>query len=217
MKHPPVFRLLFLVPCLLAAPVATLLAGENLFKNPGFENGEEGWKLSIPTNVVDPEAKMTITPEAARSGEAGLAMSSSECIRYSVIGGRTKPLEPLVPGERFRISLWIRAGKDFVQRPNTVGFCVRVSMGAQREDNPVEPMYFGLENHAVRGNAWQKDIEVPQTWTKISFVFEILKEVEIRYVDIAFMVAEASGTLYLDDVSLERVPETTPLTPLFSK
>ncbi len=210
-------RVTTLFSLLLAATTLPLSAGENFFKNPGFENGDEGWRVAVPTNFSDKEVAITVCPEAAKSGGNGLAMSSAECIRYAAIGGVQKTLYPLIPGERFCVSAWVRAGNDFTQRPNTVGFCIRVTTGTQRDGPGDPPIYFGFENHAARGNSWQRDIEVPKTWTKISSVFEIPQNQETKFVDITFQVAEASGTIYLDDVSLERVPETTPLTPLFSK
>ena len=189
-----------------------LHAGENIVVNPGLEDDIEGWTLYVPDVAADKNATMSVSPEAAHSGSNGLVMSCPESIRYSV-GPRSKGGNKASPGERFRVSAWVRAGKEFVQNPKTPGFYIRVTLHSA-PGVPVTGghLYFGLDNHASRGEPRLGTTEVPKTWTRISAIFEVPEETTTMNLNL--MVNDGAGDFYIDDLLLEKVPSTTPLTPL---
>ncbi len=195
---------------LLTSPF--LHAEENLLVNPGLEDDIEGWGIFLPEGSEDKDATMSVSPKAAHSGSNGMVMSCSESIRYAV-STRRKEGSKGSPGERFRVSVWVRAGKDFVQNPKTPGFYIRVTLHSA----PAVPVtsghqHFGLGDFASRGRPPLGTPEVPKTWTKIEATFEVPEETTSMSVDL--MVHEGSGDFYIDDFSLKKVPDSTPLTPL---
>jgi len=188
------------------------IVGKNLLENPGLEDGPEGWGLGPPA-AAKQGAALSVSSDAAHSGTNGLVISCPETIRYAVTVRSNEEGGKPSPGERFRVSAWVCAGKDFVQDPKTPGFYIRVTLhGGPGGTVAGGNLHFGLENHAARGKLWKVFTEVPTVWTQVSATFEVPEETTSMNLD--FFSHSGSGSLFLDDVSLEKVPVTAPLTPL---
>jgi len=108
------------------------MAGENLLVNPGFEDGLEGWRPSLPPAAVSKNPTIAVSADAAHSGAGGLVMTCNESVRYactpSFLAGWGSPQ----PGDRFNISVWVRAGGDFVQKSK--------KMRAQKQNDRIGPV-----------------------------------------------------------------------------
>jgi hypothetical protein len=216
MKPASFHPLLILGTSLLATFASPLLAADNLLVNPGFEDGSEGFSFFIPENEEATKPSFEVSKEAARSGAGGQRLTAEGIGRYGFSMKRSGEFKP-IPGDRYRVSAWVRPGPDFVQKANTPGFFIRVSMfKGTGGGEPKDFLYFGQQNLAARGTSTSLNANLePGTWTQISGVFEFPEDANNMYV--TFLLERGSGSLYVDDLSLTQVSETTPLTPLFSE
>jgi len=84
---------------LVFALAAIASAQSNLLKNPGFEDGDQFWKLG------DKEGMATITPEAAKKGKNGLRIVDKSAEQGSgVISERF----PVTPGQKVKLVFWAK-------------------------------------------------------------------------------------------------------------
>jgi len=209
--------------CLIFAAVSgfssPLFAAENLLANPGVEDELEGWKLAVPSDSEERGAMVEASLQAARTGKFGLLLNCPEAVRYSVYP-LEKKVQSLSPAERYCVSVWVRAGKEFVQSPNSPGFYIRVTLdSAPGVTIETGHLFFGLKPRGISGGLSGLrglGVElVPTKWTKVSAVFEIPSDTTSMTLN--FFVDRASGPLYLDDASLTRVGALEELTPLQSE
>lgn len=190
-------------------------AGENLVKNPGFESGPNDWKPYMSKDAEAKGAAISGDATVAHSGKASLRMFCPVDERYSA--GPSLSLGNIKPGERYKVSAWVRAGDDFVQKPGVPGFHIRATLFAEPgKDAPGGHYHFGPDGRALRnaGMHLLAGKTLPNVWTEIGGVFEI-PEGATR-LTLNLFVERGSGSVFIDDVSLVKVSETTPTTPLIN-
>jgi peptidoglycan/xylan/chitin deacetylase (PgdA/CDA1 family) len=191
--------------------VSAVPQGDNLLSNGGFEEGTKGWSIFAPPDAQGADAKIDATGDAPHEGGQAGAMSCSAPVRFAIVNF-VKGTN-FVPGDRMRISAWVKAGSDFQPQPGTPGFMVRVSMfndpsGSQGTSEGL--FYVGMSG-GVKGpdTSSFKDQEIPKDWTKVEGVFEVVPDTA-RMNACAF-IWKGTGTLFVDDFRLEAVDKSTPL------
>ncbi|MFA6960419.1 MAG: hypothetical protein WC205_06700 [Opitutaceae bacterium] len=215
----------FLLGALLTATCfiglrTTLTAGENLIRNAGFETDADQWGLYSGKDAEGAGAALAVSNEVAHSGVNSLKLSCPIIARYSA-GPMLGSAGVVKPGDRFRLSLWVRAGKDFVQKPGSHGFVVRATLRTpERVDSPEGNFYFTSPDHALRATydesrASLGTSSVSREWKPLTVVFEIPPGVQ--YLGLNLFVESGSGSLFIDDVVLTKVDASVAMTPLLSK
>jgi hypothetical protein len=214
----------FLLGALLTATcfigLSPLAAGENLIRNAGFETGSDQWGLYFGKDAEGAGAALAVSNEAARSGVNSLKLSCPIIARYSV-GPMLGAAGVVKPGERFRLSLWVRAGNDFVQKPGSHGFVVRATLRTpERVDFPEGNFYFTPPDRAILATYSENRSSlgtspVSREWKPLTVVFEIPPG--IQYLGLNLFVESGSGSLFIDDVVLTKVAASVATTPLLPK
>jgi hypothetical protein len=119
-----------------------------------------------------------------------------------------------------RVSAWIKAGEGFQAEPNTPGFVLRVTMFTDEKDEgggmaPAQDssFYLGLNGTAVRGQNTAPFVnqEIPSEWTKVEGVFETSSDA--TKMNVGIFIWKGTGSLLVDDVEVEAVPDSVPLSP----
>ncbi|WP_309383119.1 carbohydrate binding domain-containing protein [Cerasicoccus frondis] len=185
---------------------------ENLLYNGDFEDGEVSWSLFAPGDASVSGCDWSITLEESHNGTSSAALISPEPVRYGIVNYVKDHV--FMPGQRYRVTAWVKAGEDFQPNYDKPGFLLRVTMFSTVDgwDNATNGiLYLGVNDRLMRG----KDISVfdgqvmPTEWTKLEAVFEASPET--AKMNVSLFVWDASGSFYVDDVSLELVDESTPL------
>lgn len=185
---------------------------QNLLLNPGLEEGLKGWSAAVPGESRD-DSLASISTENPHSGVNSVKLSIPQSIRYNITPSRLDDAYSQQPGDRFRIRAWVRAGSDFVQDPTTPGFYVRITMlNGLKADIPNGLLFFGLDGRASHKLSALDITTVPKTWTEITGVFEVPADAAAVYLN--FFVNNGTGSIFIDDASIEKVPASTPLSPL---
>ena len=188
---------------------------QNLLSNGEFEPDVPGWSLVIPPESSEAECRFEMSQDKPPQGGLSGRLSSTSEVRFGIV---TRPkIGALVAGERFRVSAWVRADKDFVAKAGTPGFVLRVTLFSNpkgNEDTPGGHYYLGLGNRLTRGYSVSPLLEeaIPGVWTKIEAILEIPPETVT--LDVSLFVWFGSGALYVGNIVFEPVDDTTPLTPL---
>jgi hypothetical protein len=210
MNTPGLLRVVFLCS---AAGLASLPA-QNLLTNGDFENGTTGWGIFAPGEAQQSDPQLQAV-EGGREGQAG-QMSCSDPVRFGIANYLKKGT--FTPSQRLRVSAWIKAGEGFEAVPGTPGFVVRVSMFADGEEagggliGAQEGLFYvGLHGVTVRGAdvSSMNDQGVPTEWTKVEGVFETSPDTAVMNVSV--FIWSGSGKLLVDDVVIEPVDESVPL------
>ncbi|PTX99960.1 hypothetical protein DB346_19320 [Verrucomicrobia bacterium LW23] len=197
------------------AAAATPGMCENLLPNGDFEQGEFGWYIFAPQEVKDNCSYARSSDEPQEGSHCG-KLNSTVDARYAITNGPRNHV--CKPGDRYRVSAWVRAGQDFATGAKTPGFCMRVSLYSQMEgyvDSKAGHFMLGLGNKAYFGKSINPLVPadpVPPTWTKLEGIFELPEDVQ--KVGVAIFSWNGQGTLYVDDVQLEIVDKSSTLTPL---
>ncbi len=179
---------------------------ENLLTNGDFESGTKGWSLYDPVKSSAADCQFQVVADSPHEGSGTMELSSASPSRYAVL--QYLKGANFAPGQKYRVSAWVRAGEDFEAKAGTPGFVLRVSMFGPNFSN--SGMYFlGFGGMGGDSPAVLAGQEVPKTWTKIEGVFEMAANVE--KVNVCLLVDSGTGHVYVDDVAIERVPDATPL------
>lgn len=200
----------FLCLCLaLLCAAASGLQAQNLFANGDFEIGTKGWAPFVPDDSKPNDCKIEVSSENPHEGQS-LRLSCNGTSRFAattVIKGMD-----WVPGDRYRVSLWARAGDDFQPTPGTPGFMIRIGFYSDPTSwAPADGGNFHLTmgNQTSLGGAPTRAEELPKTWTKMEGVLEIPPNTAM--VNTAIFICKGTGSVYVDDLVLEKVDNTTPL------
>lgn len=189
------------------------MAAETLVANPGFEQGDKDWRLYMAKESEDKGVKIEANTTVFHSGQSCLRLFSVKDARYSA--GPRVSISNVKAGDRFRVSVWVRAGDDFVQNKSTPGFYVRLTQFAKPGKETIGAHYhFGLGKKVLL-NASASPLgtsHIPDTWQEVGGVVEV-SEGTTR-IGLNIFVERGSGSLYVDDVSLVRVSAETPCSPL---
>lgn len=179
---------------------------ENLLANGDFESGARGWSLYDTVKSSAAACQFQVVADSPHGGSGAMELSSASPSRYAAL--QYLKSANFAPGQKYRVSAWVRAGEDFEAKAGTPGFLLRVSMFGPNFSN--SGMYFlGFNGMGGDSAAVLAGQEVPKTWTKIEGVFEMAANVE--KVNVCLLVDSATGHVYVDDVSIERVADSTPV------
>jgi hypothetical protein len=190
---------------------------ENLVVNGGFEAGKSGWGHFVPGESKAVAVSWDISETDPHGGTVAAVMTNPQAARWSLNpAGRF----PVKPGEKYRITAWIRFGKDAKLDGTSPAAYVRMvftDAGQKDISDRRLHLHMGLSGDM----AWSTALamlnvsSLPTSWKKMEGVMEIPPGAEL--VGINLMVHGVSGTIYWDDVAFELVPASTPLTPAFDK
>lgn len=179
---------------------------ENLLTNGDFENGSRGWSLYDPVKSSSAACEFQVVADGVHGGGGALELSSAGPSRYAVL--QYLKSANFAAGQKYRVSAWVRAGDDFAASSNTPGFLLRVSMFGPGFSN--SGMYFlGFNGMGGESPSVLAGQEVPRTWTRIEGVCEMAENVE--KVNVCLLVDSGVGHIFVDDVSVERVADSTPV------
>lgn len=215
-------------PLLLAtaflAPIFAFAAapGVNLIPNPGFELGDSSWTSFVPGESKDKECTFTVSTVNPRSGKACGELKSADYARFSA-GPRAVESGPILAGERCRLTFWVRADTATLTR-SAPGFLVRMILwsedGKQLPDD--EALYVGvnglvtLQSMSRRMDLSGYSDRLPTKWTKVEAVFDVPEMLNLGSCKLGrpeFFAHYTLGSIFIDDVSLERVAPETPIKP----
>ncbi|WP_309398369.1 carbohydrate binding domain-containing protein [Cerasicoccus maritimus] len=196
----------------IAGLAASNCAAENLLYNGDFEDSETNWSLFAPGDASTVGCSWSVTTEDPHSGTCAAEMQSPEAVRYGIVNYVKDHV--FTPGQRYRVTAWVKAGDDFQPKFDSPGFLLRVTMfaterGWENATNGI--IYLGVDDAVVRGG----DVSVfegqtmPTKWTKLEAVFEASPDT--AKMNVSLFVWKGSGSFYVDDVSLELVEDSTPI------
>lgn len=210
----------FSLPIALIATLSavTVVRADNLVLNPGFESGKQEWVLFVPSEFQGTALEWDMVEESPHDGAVSMSMTSGEPARWAL--GSMKRI-PVAPGEKYRLSAWVRFGKGSELVGSAPAAYIRlVLQNAESQDisDPLLHIHIGLNGDVARSNALAKlhPTELPgEGWHKIEGIVAIPQETAT--VRINLFVEGVKGTVYWDDVSLELVPPETELSPVLGK
>jgi len=196
---------------LASLPEATC---QNILSNGNLENGTAGWVLYVAPDSVEKQCAFEVSKDDGRDGQT-VKMTSAEGARYAI--SCDAPGNAYIPGGRYRLTFWIRAGEDFSPVSGTPAVYARVSMFANKamSADPRNQIFdLGVDGRTAQGGdiASLVNPSIPAVWTKVEGVFEISPETQ--KLNVRIYVSKGSGTIHVDDVTLEPVDGGTSLTPL---
>ncbi|MEI8294411.1 MAG: hypothetical protein WCG66_10590 [bacterium] len=201
-------------PLLLSATVLLGLVphclARNLVANPGFEQMKVSWKTFEPEGVM---MDWGIDDSDPHSGGAAAIIKSTSPARWAL----SSELIGVYPGKRYRIESWVRVSPNSTVASGLPGFYMGAGfMDAYFESLSKQPphnrIFFGLPNGVVdwENRKLLQPEKMPEQWTKVSAVFEAPPDAKFMKTGITLHGFE--GDLFWDDVSVEEVDASTPLT-----
>lgn len=191
----------------------TLHSDDNLIPNPGFEDGPGGWSLYVSGQSETVPCRLEQVREGQKSGAAAGVMASDDFASFSicpdVYAGNAKALAAL-PGSRFKLSFWIRAGTDTGSNSRPAFF---VRFPLLKDWKKVGRLIFigANGNVVVREATGSLDIAeiasaLPTEWTHVEVEFQIPDDAEANQLGRPeFYARGVKGPIFLDDISLLRV------------
>lgn len=180
--------------------------------NPGFEDGfNTGWSLWVAPDSLANNCHQELCSENPHSGVACLKLSTDQISRFCI--GR-KETFTVQAAERYRISVWVRGNAEFA--PDSPGFLIRVRLQSQETPGAgagsIDLLHIDLNGKVTRNAVPATGIAIPAQWTRVSSVIEI--PTGTTKMDIGIFFWNATGSIYLDDFSLEKVDASTPLSEM---
>lgn len=201
-----IWKLVILTACMSAS-----LSAQNLIRNGDFEKGTSNWSLFAPADAKEHKSGLAVSSQGAHAGTNCAVLSSAGPARYGMVnyvaGHR------FAPGQRFRVTAWVKAGEDFEPVAGTPGFLIRVTMFASASgwESATDGMfYLGAGDKTVRGKETGgfNNQAIPTEWTKVEGVFEASPDT--AKMNVSVFVWKGSGSFYVDDVTLELLEGSTP-------
>ena len=204
------------IPCifLVAATLASFVAIPGLGAAPvaqtGFERGDQPWEFYV----------------LAESESAGCALSigkvdTHQGTSYAVLSAKTPAelgLHPkanpvlVAPGEKYRFTAWIKAGPGWLTAAQSPGVVLRCTLyDAYQKELTSGPLFVGLKG-VSRDPVKLSGPPISSIWTKIEGVIEIPSGAS-EMIPFVF-VWRGSGQVFVDDISIDKVPAETPLSTL---
>ncbi len=201
------------IPLLLAMLSALPVGGraQNLVANAGFENRLEDWIAFVPAESAANAPSATAEETNPHSGSFAVRLEARTSSRFA-LSSRTGL--SVREGERYRVSAWYRASPGAKAAPGTPGLLLRANLSGDVPgvDIPAGHRYIGPSG-AV-STAPGRDLAAPlaQDWALIEAVIQIPPGA--KKMNLNLFAWSLAGTVWIDDVSVEPVPESTPATPL---
>lgn len=188
------------------------LCAQNLLVNAGFEAGPSNWAPFIPSESTGHSPVLGVVQGSARTGQSALRLSSKVPSRFAY---GNYPMIPVAPGERYRVSAWYRAESGAVVQPGLPGFVLRANFSLQGAPagTPAKHLYVGTAGAVSSNFGSQISLpSLPSEWTQITAVVEVPENVD-RF-SLNLFSWGLSGSVLVDDASVELVPFGIPFTPL---
>jgi Carbohydrate binding domain len=190
---------------------------ENAVQNPGFESDKEGWKLFVAPGSEGSEAVFDVATDNPHAGSSAAKLSAVSAIRYGIYPMDMVSVEP---GEHYRVTAWVRFGDDAELKSEAPAAYLRATLFESPKVDISDPrghMHIGLSGAMARNDEVDKlkVTELPKGWTKIEGVIEIPPSVTLM--GLTLFDQGVSGSIYWDDVAIEKVDASTPLAPSVSK
>jgi len=214
MEYLPYLRVSLIACSVVLANLALGLTANagNVVSNPGFEDGKEKWGLFVPKDGEGMIDGFQISNEAPHSGVSSALMKLTGPGRCALNAN----LIPVQPGERYRLTAWVKFSGNSVLTQGMPGAFIRATLMESAGKDIADPrrhMHIGLSGKMARVDNVAKLAvsELPKQWTKIEGVIEIPAGTTIM--GPALFVQGVTGDVSWDDVSVEAVPANTPLSP----
>ena len=187
---------------------------ENLIENPGFEAESTVWQNFIPAGSKDKVQEFQIVTDNPHAGHSCAQCSATDFVRYGI----TVPSKgiPVAPGERYHFQAWVRFAGDSVSMTGAPQVYIRATLlkapGVSSTD-PLGHINIGLNGKMARDANVRKlsPRQESKDWQLISGVFEV--PADTTCIVPTLFILGVQGKVYWDDVSFEKVPSDTPLTP----
>ena len=182
----------------------------NLVANPGFEKLQASWSPFAPEDDIKDWA---IDDSEPHSGGAAAIIRSISPARWALVSG----LIGVYAGKKYQVEAWVRVSPNSTVAPGLPGFYVGTtfmdsSWESLSKNPPYNRIFFGLPNGIVDWESRKllQQVKLPEQWTKVSAVVEAPPEA--KYMQVALTLHGFEGDIFLDDISVEKVDESTPLT-----
>jgi hypothetical protein len=219
-RFPSVFRFPALITALawmISICFPSIVHADNLISNPGFESDKSGWVPFVPGESKDKMCSFLISGSLAHSGSACAEISSEDFARFGIAYKDTISVRP---GERYRVGAWVKATPGSQVKKRTPGFIIRFTLQQGRQAAFGNPMIFiGLNGKvavAPDGDLTELATALPTEWTKMEAVVELPAE-GVDNIGMGVFGCYTKGSIFIDDISVEKVSGTTALSPLTSK
>jgi hypothetical protein len=223
----------------LAAPIAASLLvfgltsmamlAENLIPNPDFEKGREKWGLWVAPDSQKMNCQFLLANNAAYSGRNCVQLVSDDFARFSIAANLSNGNDnviPVEPGDRYRVSAWVRGDTALKVQSGAPGFLIRCEFFSHHKGvRGGLAAYIGLHNKVsiqfpAQGlQALALPGDFPTEWTKVEGVFEVpdtVKELDGMTPPSLFSWY-SKGSIFVDDIVFEKVDQTVPLSPLVNE
>ncbi|PTX95414.1 hypothetical protein DB345_14160 [Spartobacteria bacterium LR76] len=199
MKHLPLF-----LAGALSLTASTLLA-QNIVRDPGFEEDTTGWNAPyIPNDSLDRHCTFEVVKDSPHAGKACARLASEDNGRIS-ISPKGTPI-PVEPGEKFKVSLWVKAGKNFEGQNNQSGMLLRMDMMNGRDSVGIVTIDWQGQSLFLSPQDAPKDFAtapLPTKWTKVEAEFVIPEDTTAMRP--AVFLWRGTGEFFIDDFIIERI------------
>ena len=183
----------------------------SLITNGDFEAGTDSWKKYIPPEFAALTCDFSTSQDNPHSGMKCAELTMSDVGRFC-LGNLPIPVEP---GDRYRVTVWIRATADSQPPPNSPGFSFRLIFRKTVNDNnlkwPGSFLQINPDSVVSFGNTQVLAKSIPTDWTKMEAVIEIPPGIFFACPDLILIY---KGPLFVDDVTFVKVDPSTPLNPI---
>ena len=176
----------------------------------GFESESEPVGVFIPEDSKDKKCTFEVVSNNPHSGGFCGRMACDDFARFAIFPKRDVPVSG---AGRYRVSVWVRAGEGFEVQDGLPGFFIRLNM-------PLSPPTIALF-HILPDGRVSKDF-IPRiqgaglstTWTQVGAVVDVPANISTLTTNL--FVAGAKGEVFVDDLSIEKVADDTPLSPVLT-
>lgn len=185
----------------LALLVSTPLPAGNLLENPGFEQNASRWDFFIPESSRDHDNEFMVVPAEGVGGSAAAKLTSTVVSRC----GLAQKNIPVTGWTRYRVTFWFKAAKGVEYKHGPI---VRLNFRSSGEESDTD-FYVGLGGHTASD---YKEVKrpnwLPTTWEKVEAVVE--SPVNAKALSLCFFSWGMKGSVYFDDLAVEKVAPETP-------
>jgi hypothetical protein len=175
--------------------------------NGSFEEGLTNWTPFIPGDSKDKNCRFTISHDSPHTGASCGLMQADSFARF----GLSPTNISIQSGGRYRIGVWLRGGPDLQFQAGTAGIIVRLSFYQKRRNSSAGPLFLTLNNELTREGPATDLSLIPKQWIHIEGVVDTPADADAIGPVLFFWYAK--GSLYVDDLTIEKVDASVPLTP----
>ena len=175
-----------------------------------FAFGGQPWAMFVPKESEPASCRMAGNCSSTHSGQPGVILASNDFARYGM-RPYTKSI-PVIGGERYRLSAWVKADQGCRVESGTAGLLLRATLFVgPAVDYPGGHYYVGAKGVVLGADpAPLADAPLPSEWTKLEGVVEI--PAGVRTMMLFVFCWKTSGQVCIDQATIEKVDGSTPLT-----